>query len=179
MPPMRTRHLTACGLAALSLAAAGCGGGEEKEADFGSSFRDDVQQTETQEEQPLVGANRSKPKIEIPAGKPPAKLQSEDLIVGKGATAKTGQAVTVNYVGVLHANGKQFDASFDRNEPYTLTLGAGEVIAGWDQGIEGMKVGGRRKLTIPSDLAYGAQGRPPDIKPNATLVFVIDLLGAQ
>ena len=126
-----------------------------------------------------MGADRAKPKIKVPAGKPPAELQSEDLIVGKGATAKAGQTVTVNYVGVSHSTGKQFDASFDRGEPFPFTLGAGEVIPGWDQGVEGMKVGGRRKLTIPSDLAYGPQGQPPDIKPNETLVFVIDLLSAR
>ncbi len=176
---MRTRNLIACGLAALSLAAAGCGGDDEKEADFGSSLSDDVGSTQTQEEQPLVGADRAKPKIKVPAGEPPAKLQSEDLIVGKGAAAKPGQTVTVNYVGVSHSTGKQFDASFDRGEPFQFALGGGEVIPGWDQGVEGMKVGGRRKLTIPSELAYGPQGQPPDIKPNEALVFVIDLLGAQ
>ena len=86
--------------------------------------------------------------------------------------------MSVNYVGVSHSTGKEFDTSFGK-EPFQFSLGAGEVIPGWDQGVEGMKVGGRRRLTIPSDLAYGPQGQPPDIKPNKTLVFVIDLLGVQ
>ena len=123
---MRTRHLIACGLAALSLAAAGCGGDDEKEADFGSSLSDDVGSTQTQEEQAPVGADRAKPKIKVPAGKPPAELQSEDLIVGKGATAKAGQTVTVNYVGVSHSTGKQFDASFDRGEPFPFHARRGQ-----------------------------------------------------
>jgi len=175
---MRSRHLIACGLAALSLAAAGCGndssGASEEDLNF-----------DTQETQPAgeaaaapVGADRAKPKIEIPKGKPPAKLKSEDLIAGKGAAAESGQSLSVNYVGVSYSTGQEFDTSFGR-EPLQFELGAGGVIPGWDQGLEGMKVGGRRKLTIPGDLAYGPQGQPPDIKPNETLVFVIDLLGAQ
>ena len=175
---MRSRHLIACGLAALSLFAAGCGndssGASEEDLNF-----------DTQETQPAgeaaaapVGADRAKPKIEIPKGKPPAKLKSEDLIAGKGAAAESGQSLSVNYVGVSYSTGQEFDTSFGR-EPLQFELGAGGVIPGWDQGLEGMKVGGRRKLTIPGDLAYGPQGRPPDIKPNETLVFVIDLLGAQ
>ena len=172
---MRTRHLIACGLAALSLAAAGCGndgsGASEEDLDLGS-------EETVQEAEPPVGADRAKPKIKIPAGKPPAKLKTEDLIPGEGAAAKAGQTLTVNYVGVAYSNGKEFDTSFGK-EPFEFTLGEGGVIPGWDQGLEGMKVGGRRKLTIPSDLAYGPQGQPPDIKPNEALVFVIDLLGAE
>ena len=84
--------------------------------------------------------------------------------------------MTVNYVGVLYKGGKEFDASWKRNEPFTFTLGRGQVIAGWDQGVAGMKVGGRRELIIPAPLAYGAKGSPPTIPPNAALVFVVDLL---
>ena len=102
-----------------------------------------------------------------------------DLKKGTGATAKNGSQVTVNYVGVAYSNGKQFDSSFDRGQAFPFTLGAGEVIPGWDQGIEGMKVGGRRQLTIPPDLAYGPQGSPPAIGPNETLIFVVDLLSVQ
>ena len=125
-----------------------------------------------------VGADRAKPTIKIPEGKPPAKLKSEDLIVGKGAAAKPGQTLTVNYVGVAYSTGKEFDSNFGTGQPFQLQLGQGMVIPGWDQGLEGMKVGGRRKLTIPGDLAYGPQGGP-GIKPNETLVFVIDLLAVQ
>ena len=175
---MRTRHLIACGLAALSLVAAGCGndgsGASEEDLDLGA--QESVPQ-ETEEPAP-VGADRAKPKIKIPAGKPPAKLKTEDLIEGEGAATEAGQTLTVNYVGVSYSNGKEFDTSFGK-EPFQFTLGEGGVIPGWDQGLEGMKVGGRRELTIPSDLAYGPQGQPPDIKPNEPLVFVIDLLGAR
>ena len=176
---MRSRHLIACGLAALSLVAAGCGndssGASEEDLNF-----------DTQETQPAgeaaaapVGADRAKPKIEIPEGTPPAKLKSEDLIPGKGAAAESGQSLSVNYVGVSYSTGKEFDSNFGSGQPFEFDLGGGMVIPGWDQGIEGMKVGGRRRLTIPPDLAYGPQGQPPVIEPNATLIFEIDLLGAQ
>ena len=98
---------------------------------------------------------------------------------GEGATAKAGSQISVNYSGVAYSTGKEFDNSYDRGEPFELQLGAGMVIPGWDQGLEGMKVGGRRQLTIPPDLAYGEQGQPPDIKGGETLIFVIDLLSAQ
>jgi peptidylprolyl isomerase len=103
----------------------------------------------------------------------------DDLKEGDGAEAKAGDQVTVNYVGVDFDSGEQFDASYDRGESFPFKLGAGEVIPGWDQGVEGMKVGGRRRLVIPPDLAYGPQGQPPTIGPDATLVFVIDLLDVQ
>ena len=99
------------------------------------------------------------------------------MIVGTGAEAKAGESVTVNYVGALYKGGKVFDASWKRKEPFTFTLGQGQVIKGWDQGVAGMKVGGRRELIIPSELAYGAQGSPPKIPPNSPLIFVVDLLG--
>jgi peptidylprolyl isomerase len=118
----------------------------------------------------------SKPTVEVPKGPPPDQLVSNDLKEGDGAEAKAGDRVTVQYVGVLYDGGKEFDASWDRGQPFPFTLGSGEVIPGWDQGVEGMKVGGRRELIIPPALAYGPQGQPPDIPPNATLVFVIDLV---
>lgn len=124
-------------------------------------------------------AAAGKPEVEIPEGDPPAELEVTDLEEGDGAEAKAGDQVSVNYVGVLFDGGQEFDASFDRGEPIEFQLGSGQVIPGWDQGIEGMKEGGRRRLTIPPDLAYGAQGQPPDIPPDSTLVFVVDLESVQ
>ena len=104
------------------------------------------------------------------------QLQIEDVVIGTGAEAKAGQRVTVHYRGTL-TNGTKFDASYDRHEPFAFNLGAGEVIKGWDQGVVGMKVGGKRKLTIPPELGYGARGAGSVIPPNATLVFEVELLG--
>jgi peptidylprolyl isomerase len=121
----------------------------------------------------------TKPKVEVPDGPPPKTLQTKDITVGSGDEAKAGDTLTMQYVGVLYDNGKEFDSSWSRDQPFTFQLGAGSVIPGWDQGIEGMKVGGRRELIIPPDLGYGAQGSPPTIPPNSTLVFVVDLLDVQ
>jgi hypothetical protein len=111
----------------------------------------------------------------LPPLDPNAKLEMKDLTVGKGVAAKTGDKVTVHYVGTL-LDGKKFDASKDHGKPFDFTLGEGQVIKGWDQGVVGMKVGGKRKLTIPSPLAYGDQGRPPVIPQRATLIFEVELL---
>ena len=120
---------------------------------------------------------KSKPAIPAPQGQPPAELQVEDVVEGDGKAAKSGAQISVQYVGASWSTGQEFDASWDRGgEPFVFQLGAGNVIPGWDQGLEGMKVGGRRKLVIPPDLGYGAQGSPPAIAPNETLVFVVDLL---
>jgi peptidylprolyl isomerase len=123
-----------------------------------------------------TAAATEKPKVEVPDAPPPKKLVVEDLEPGDGEAAKAGDQISVQYVGVDYETGKEFDSSYDRGQPFDLQLGGGSVIPGWDQGIVGMKVGGRRKLTIPPDLAYGKQGQPPAIGPNATLVFVIDLV---
>lgn len=117
-----------------------------------------------------------KPVIDVPSGGPPSKLESKDIVEGDGQAAKLGDNLTVQYVGVDYSNGTEFDSSWDSGQPFQFQLGAGNVIKGWDQGIVGMKVGGRRELTIPPSLAYGAQGQPPAIGPDATLVFVIDLV---
>jgi peptidylprolyl isomerase len=123
-------------------------------------------------------AEKTKPTVTVPKGAPPKKLEIKDIEEGTGAEAKAGDEVTVQYVGVNYKNGKEFDASWDRGEPFTFQLGAGMVIPGWDQGVEGMKVGGRRELIIPPELGYGPEGSPPAIGPNETLIFVIDLLEA-
>ena len=117
-----------------------------------------------------------KPVVVVPTGAAPTHLVTKDLIVGTGATASPGQNITVNYVGVLYKGGKQFDASWNRNQTFSTPLSNGSVIPGWVQGISGMKVGGRRMLIIPPSLAYGKTGQPPTIPANATLVFVVDLI---
>ncbi len=117
-----------------------------------------------------------KPKIDIPAGDPPSDLVVEDLAVGEGKEATSGCRPVMHYVGVAWSNGREFDSSWDRREPFSFRLGAGEVIGGWDQGVAGMRVGGRRRLTIPPHLGYGSRGAGGVIKGNETLVFVVDLL---
>jgi peptidylprolyl isomerase len=121
----------------------------------------------------------TKPEVDPHDGPAPADLLVEDIIVGDGAEATAGQFVSVHYVGVSHSTGEQFDASWDRGEAFQFPLGGGRVIAGWDQGVQGMKVGGRRKLVIPPHLGYGARGAGAVIKPNETLIFVVDLLGVN
>ena len=121
----------------------------------------------------------AKPTVTVPAGPAPADLVIEDISVGDGPEASSGQNVTVHYVGVAHSNGQEFDASWNRNEPFTFRLGGGQVIAGWDQGVAGMKVGGQRTLVIPPELGYGARGAGGIIPPNATLVFGVDLISLR
>jgi len=118
----------------------------------------------------------TKPDVQIPAGAPPADLAIEDLVVGTGPEATAGKLVDVHYVGVGWSTQKQFDASWDRGGTFSFPLGQGRVIKGWDQGVAGMKVGGRRRLTIPARLGYGDRGAGADIKPGETLVFVVDLV---
>lgn len=144
-----------------AIAIAGCGGGGSSTASTEST---------------ATSAEKTKPKVVVPKGAPPKKLVVRELEKGSGAEAKAGNEVTVQYVGVNYKSGEEFDSSWSRSEPFSFQLGAGQVIPGWDQGVEGMKVGGRRELIIPPNLAYGAAGSPPAIGPNETLVFVIDLL---
>ncbi|RSS81414.1 FKBP-type peptidyl-prolyl cis-trans isomerase [Streptomyces sp. WAC06614] len=118
-----------------------------------------------------------KPEIDFPEGPAPTDLEIKDLWEGDGPEAKAGDMVSVHYVGVAFSTGEQFDASWDRGTPLRFQLGVGQVIKGWDQGVQGMKVGGRRKLTIPAHLAYGDRGAGGVIAPGETLIFVCDLMG--
>jgi peptidylprolyl isomerase len=120
-----------------------------------------------------------KPDVGPIQGEPPAELVIEDITVGDGPEARAGQTVDVHYVGVAHSTGQEFDASYNRGQSFSFPLGAGHVIGGWDQGVQGMKVGGRRRLTVPPHLGYGARGAGGAIKPNETLIFVVDLLGVR
>jgi peptidylprolyl isomerase len=117
-----------------------------------------------------------KPEVDFPGGEPPAELQVTDIREGDGAVAKPGDTVSVHYVGVAFSTGEEFDSSWDRGAPLQFRLGAGQVITGWDQGVAGMKVGGRRQLIIPPDLAYGDRGAGNAIRPGETLIFVCDLV---
>jgi peptidylprolyl isomerase len=153
--------------AALTLAIAGCGGGDSSTQSTSASSSD------------VSASLNSKPKVTVPGGAPPKKLEENEIVEGNGAEAKAGDEVTVQYVGVGYDSKKEFDSSWSRSEPLTFPLGAGEVIKGWDQGVAGMKVGGRRELIIPANLAYGPAGYPPAIGPNEPLVFVIDLLAVK
>lgn len=189
--PARSRGGLALATLGTAILLAGCGSsggsstitvGNENSADnalikVGEKASAKATEKTTAAKTPTSGPLSKEPKVAPPSGPAPSKLVTKDLIVGTGAEAKAGQTVTVNYVGVLYKGGKEFDASWKRNEPFSFTLGKGQVIAGWDQGVAGMKVGGRRELIIPSELAYKAQGSPPTIPPNAPLVFVVDLLG--
>ena len=121
-----------------------------------------------------------KPQVDVPVGADPSyQLELEDIVVGEGDEAVSGSTVEVHYVGVSWATGKQFDASWDRGDTFKFGLGQGQVIAGWDQGVAGMKVGGRRRITIPPMLASGKRGAGGVIGPDGTLVFVVDLIGVR
>lgn len=196
----RTRSI-ALSLSVLSLAAgvtAGCGGNDDGFRKDGSKIDGDPSTTlpaalastkstvkTRQPGEPLPAQKnitgistdlKTAPTIPKAAGTAPSELQGTDVVTGTGAEAKSGDKVTVQYVGALFANGKVFDSSWKKGRaPFEFTIGQGNVIQGWDQGVPGMKVGGRRILVIPSDLAYGATGSLPTIPADAPLVFVVDL----
>lgn len=156
------------------LAIAGCGDDSSDDSTAAGDSTATAAETTTAEKPP----KRTKPKVTPPKGPPPQQLVKEELIPGTGPEAEAGDEVTVQYVGVDYKTGAEFDSSWSRSEPFSFRLGGGEVIRGWDLGVEGMKVGGRRELIIPPDLAYGSEGAGT-IAPNATLVFVIDLLAVK
>ncbi len=145
---MRTRHLIACGLAALSLAAAGCSE-EEAEESVSTPETAEPEGSAAEPAQSGTAEAKPKPKVTVPEGDPPTSLQVDDLEQGTGPAAKPGSRLSVNYVGVNYSNGEEFDSSFSTGAPFDFQLGAGMVIPGWNQGLEGMKVGGRRRLVIP------------------------------
>jgi peptidylprolyl isomerase len=120
-----------------------------------------------------------KPEIDFPDGPPPTDLEVTDVTPGEGAEARAGSTVSVHYVGVSHSTGEQFDASYDRGSPLQFRLGVGQVISGWDSGVQGMRVGGRRRLVIPPHLAYGDRGAGGVIQPGETLIFVVDLVDVR
>lgn len=120
-----------------------------------------------------------KPIVTIPEGEPSFELETEDIVVGDGEEATAGRIAEVHYVGMAWSTGSQFDASWDRGQTFKFALGKGQVIAGWDQGVDGMRVGGRRRITIPPRLGYGKRGAGNVIKPDETLVFVVDLRGVR
>ena len=126
-----------------------------------------------------MSTHAGKPIITVPAGDPPTSLIIDDVVTGEGKEATAGCRPVMHYVGVAWSTGQEFDASWDRMETFSFRLGAGEVIGGWDQGVAGMKVGGRRRLIIPAELAYGAAGSPPSIPANAALVFDVDLVSVK
>ena len=172
----RTQTTLACALL-LAIALAACGGSSKAP---GLELAPSGGQTSaTPATTTVPPALSRKPTVSVPKGPPPSHLVVKDLIKGNGPAASPTGTVTVNYVGLLYTTGKQFDSSWSRNQPFTTPLSSGSVIPGWVQGIQGMKVGGRRELIIPPALGYGKSGSPPTIPPNSTLVFVVDLLSVS
>jgi peptidylprolyl isomerase len=179
---LRTALTMIAVVAVLGIAA--CGGDDDSSSDGGGSADTARQDTETTSTSPAEAERAlrdtsKKPVIPKPTGAPPRRLVKEDIVKGKGPGAKRGDVVVVNYVGMNFSNGQEFDASWDRGQPFPVQLGAGNVIPGWEKGLIGIKKGGRRKLTIPPELAYGAEGSPPAIPPNETLIFVIDAIAIR
>jgi peptidylprolyl isomerase len=176
--PMRPLLTLIALLAAVALAA--CGDDDDSEpaakSDGGTPTTEEPSPSQQRE---ALKDTTTKPVIPKPTGSPPRRLETEDIVKGKGKPAKAGDTLVVNYVGVTFSTGSEFDASWDSGQPFPVQLGAGQVIEGWDRGLVGMRKGGRRILTIPPELAYGAEGFPPDIPPNETLVFVVDALQIQ
>jgi peptidylprolyl isomerase len=170
-PVVRTVLILIAVGAVLGIAA--CGDDDDGSSGGGGDSASEGQTATTPPEDALKDTT-TKPVIPKPTGSPPRKLVKQDIVKGKGPAAKPGDTVTVNYVGVNFSNGQEFDASWDTGATFPVQLGAGMVIEGWDKGLVGIRTGGRRMLTIPPEMGYGAEGYPPDIPPNETLVFVVD-----
>ena len=148
--------------------------GDDDDSSAGQAQQDGA--TETTPSADALKDTTTKPVIPKPTGTPPRRLVKENIVKGTGPAAKPGDTVTVNYVGMNFSNGQEFDSSWDSGAAFPVQLGAGMVIEGWDKGLVGVKKGGRRMLTIPPEMGYGAEGYPPDIPPNETLVFVVDVV---
>ena len=153
--------------------------GDDDGGSAGGDATQETQATETAPSEDALKDTSTKPEIPKPTGIPPRRLVKQDIVKGKGPGAKPGDLVTVHYVGLNFSNGQEFDSSWDSGQPYPVQLGAGMVIEGWDKGLVGIRKGGRRMLTIPPELGYGADGFPPDIPPNETLVFVVDAVSIE
>jgi peptidylprolyl isomerase len=177
---MRKPMLVTAVLAALATGLAACGSSKAPGVQPAPSAGATQPTTTTTATTPKPPSPLSqKPAVAVPSGPAPSHLVTKDLIAGTGKTATSASTVTVNYVGVLYKDRKEFDSSWKHNQPFTTPLTTGSVIPGWVQGIPGMKVGGRRELVIPASLAYGKSGSPPTIPPNSPLVFVVDLLSVS
>jgi peptidylprolyl isomerase len=166
-------------LALVALVLAGCGD-DDGGGGSGGAAEPSAETTETEpspsEAREALKDTSTKPEIPKPSGSAPRRLVKEDIVKGKGPAAKPGDTVTVHYAGVTFSTGEELDASWTSGQPFTFRVGGGQVIEGWDKGLVGMRKGGRRMLTIPPEQAYGAQGSPPVIGPNETLVLVVDVL---
>jgi peptidylprolyl isomerase len=173
---VKTRIQLPIVLAAAAIAVAGCGGGGGNATNAAIPAGPGPTTPAPPPASTNLKDTKTKPAVPKPTGAPPKKLVVKDIVVGKGKAAKKGDHLSMQYVGVTFADGKEFDSSWDSGSPFSLQLGQGMVIKGWDQGLVGIKPGGRRELTIPANLAYGAQGRPPSIPPNSALVFIVDAL---
>ncbi len=179
------RHVLTLIAVVAVLGVAACGDDDENGDGGASGGADTAAQEETTTEpspsdaEAALKDTSTKPVIPKPTGTPPRKLVKEDIVQGTGPGAKPGDTVVVHYVGMNFSNGQEFDASWDAGAPFPVELGTGAVIAGWERGLVGIKEGGRRELIIPPELGYGAQGFPPDIPPNETLVFVIDAVSVN
>ena len=173
------RRLLACLLLLLVLVPA-CGDDDDETAAQSSDRQSETtEEPSPSEQREALKDTTAKPVIPKPSGSPPRRLVKEDIVKGTGPGAKPGDTVVVHYVGMNFSNGQEFDASWDAGAPFPVELGAGGVIAGWERGLVGIRAGGRRELIIPPELGYGADGYPPDIPPNETLVFVIDAVSVN
>jgi peptidylprolyl isomerase len=179
MPRPMLRHVLTLIAVVAVLGAAACGDDDEGSNGGGNDGQPKQQETETTPSADALKDTTTKPLIPKPTGTPPRKLVKEDIVKGEGPGAKAGDTVTVNYVGVNFSNGQEFDSSWDSGATFPVQLGAGMVIEGWDRGLVGIRKGGRRMLTIPPEMGYGAEGYPPDIPPNETLVFVVDAVSIK
>lgn len=173
------RKAAATAIAVSALIAAGCGGDEEDSENQAAQTTPPAFETQPEpvpDESGDLTDTSVKPAVDVPEGEAPTELETDDIVEGEGEAAEAGDTLTMQYVGVSYATGEEFDASWDIGQPFIFELGAGMVIEGWDEGLEGMRPGGRRQLVIPPDMAYGAAGNPPAIGPDETLVFVVDLV---